>query len=199
MCSSPDNNAAEEARKREQQRQAKIEKGRNKIDKQFNQFDDDYYGGLKEDYTGYYMPKIEDQYKDAHEQTVYGLSRSGNLNSSAGAERMGELEEAYAKQRANYEDKALGFVNDARGRVQDTRQNLYQQLEASANPAAAAQAANARASQLSQPPQFSPIGQLFGQFLNSGAMAVDAEKKGYQGAGLGMSASKLRQSEPVIR
>ena len=199
MCGSPDNDAAEQARRRERERQAKIKRGRNRINAQFEQFDDDYYSGLREDYTGYYMPKIEDQYKDAHEQSVFGLSRSGNLNSSAGAEQMGELEEAYAKQRANYADKAQGFVNDARGRVQDTKQNLYSQLQASADPAAAAQAANARASQLSQPPQFSPIGNLFGQFLNTGAMAVDAERKGFRGADLGMRPPKLRQSERVIR
>lgn len=199
MCITPDNDAAEQARRREQERQRKIEQGRGRIDSAFSDFGDEYYAGLKDDYTGYYMPKIEDQYNDARESLVFDLSRSGNLQSSAGATQLAELDEAFAKQQAAYQDKAEGFVSDAKGNVQNAQHQLYTQLSQSADPAAAARASAARAEQLSAPPEFSPIGDLFGKFAQQGSNTIAAERAGYKGAGLGLQPPKLRSSERVVR
>ena len=72
-------NSAELARKKEEERQARITEGRTKIDEAFSRFDDPYFTGVRKTYQDYYLPDVDQQYRDARKQTTLAQARSGNL------------------------------------------------------------------------------------------------------------------------
>lgn len=191
MCfKPPKDNSAEIARRQEAQRQAAITEGRQKIDTAFSQFNDPYYQGVQDAYLGYYQPQLEDQYAKARRQLTLALSRSGNLNASAGARQIGDLTKAYEQNRALIGNQALQAGQKARADVASNKSELYSQLSASADPAAAAATAIARADALSQPASYSPLGDLFASFVNTAAQGVAAEKAGYPGFNTGIFSPK---------
>jgi hypothetical protein len=171
MCGkAPKDNSAELARKEEEQRQRQIEAGRASIDKEFDQFNDDFYRGYQDDYLGYYNPQAQDQYKGAREQLVYSLADRGGLNSGAGAEAFGKLDERYATGKADLANRASDAVNQRRNEIEGVRSELYNQNRLSGDPAQAAATAAARSGGLIEAPAYSPIGDLFGQLLSQYAI-----------------------------
>jgi hypothetical protein len=201
MCLTPDppkDNSAEIARQEEEARQAKIRTGRASIDKNFGQFNDPYFKKVGADYSGAYMPDLEDQYSHARKKLILSLARSGNLNASAGAKQMGNLDESYQKNRVLISDRALAAEKAARANVEGARSELYSQLSASADPSAAATSAAARVAALSAPPVYSPLGDLFANFLNSTSNAVAAERAGYPGLKTGLFSAPKNSSQTIV-
>lgn len=188
MCffGTPKDDSADIARKEAIAREQRITSGRQAIDQNFAKFDDNYYKGVQDSYTGYYQPQLDDQYGDARRALTLQLSRSGNLNGSAGARQIGKLTEAYNNNQALLGDRALAAVQAAQASVATNKSDLYNQLTASADPSAAANTAIARAQSLSTPQAYSPIGDLFSSFLNTGANAIQAERAGYTGLNTGL-------------
>ncbi len=64
-------------------------------------------------------------------------------------------------------DAALGYENQARTNIADAQAGLMNGVAQSGNAAATSQQATSRASSLSQPDVYSPLGQMFGGFTNA--------------------------------
>lgn len=157
--------ASKQARADEAARQARIREGTSAIDSTFNnQFTPEFFDSRRTAYVDYAMPQLEQQHADARKELVYALTRAGQLDSSARAEKEAELARLFGVQKQKVADDALGFSNQAKTAVEDARGGLITMLNATGDSAGAANSALARASTLTQPQQFSPLTQLFADF-----------------------------------
>lgn len=139
-------------------------------------FTDDFYNGLKQSYLDYADPQLEDQYGVANKQLTFSLARSGNLDSSARAEKQSELQKLYDTQKRAVADKALGYETSSRNSVEDARANLISTLNATGDQQGAVNSALARSSALSRPPAYDPLGPLFVDFTNGLGMQAAQER-----------------------
>lgn len=182
----PKDDSAERARAEEAARQARIAEGQKNIDNTFAQFNDPYFDKISGDYTGYYAPQLDEQYAKAREKTTLGLARTGNLNASSGAERIGDLAQAYGREQAALSERALQAANELRTKVEENRSDLYGLNRGAADPGQALSLAAGRAGTLSAPQAFSPLADVFGGLVNQGAIGLALESKGYPGLRTGL-------------
>jgi len=152
---------AREQRAEELARQRRIAQGMTAINQNFARFNDDFYGQRQQAYVDFAMPQLDRQYDDAYRGLNFALARQGLGQSSEGNNRYGRLSEDYGLQRQGVIDKAMDVAADARRGVEDARSGLVLDLQNTANPTAAAQAALNRSVYLAQTPSMSPLGQLF--------------------------------------
>ena len=179
MFGAPKDNSAQIAREQEDQRQARITEGTSSINSAFAGFDDSFFGNIEQSANDFFNPQIDRQFDRTRETLIKNLARQGNLNASTGARQLGDLDTAGQEQRVTFADKARGFATDSRADVENNRANLLRQLQASADPSAAAATAAGQAQVLSAPQQFSPIGDLFTQFANNAAVQIGAARRGF--------------------
>src|SRR5690606_25016786 len=137
------------------------------IDKAFSKFDDDYYSGYQNDYTGYYFPQLDRQYGDVVDKLTATLAGRGILESSVGANKFANLARDHAEARTNIQNEAIDAANRLRGQVENAKSNLYSLNEASADPQAVNAQAIGQATALVAPPTYSPLGQVFANVLDS--------------------------------
>lgn len=175
---------AREQREAEAQRQARIKQGMGAINDQFSQFDDQFYQGRADAYTQFAMPQVNRQYDDAFRGLTYALARQGIGRSTEGNRRQANLVGDYDLNRQGVVDRSLEASANARRSVEDTRSGLIGDLYATADPAAAAQAALSRAAYLGTPQAPSPIGQLFANTLDglNSYQSARAEQDAYRAA-----------------
>lgn len=159
-----DNGAAEDARRQEEARQARIRQGMSSIDSAFMPFNDDYFGGKSKAYSDYYLPQLQQQFDDANAALRLQLSASGLGNSSAGAYGTAKLAKEFADRQADIAAKGGDYAGQARQQVQDMRNQLTSQLNATSDAGAAAQAAQSQAyASMNRPNAFEPLGNAFTQ------------------------------------
>lgn len=170
---------AEEARKEQQAREAKIRLGMGNINGAFGQFDDNWFNGRRQAYLDFSLPQLEDQYSKARQSLIYALARGGNLQSSIGAGRLGDLKTQYDTNKQQLQSQADAVANQARQDVIQQRSALIDQLNSTADANAAQSEAMNRARLLSAAPTFSALGQLF-QNVTAG-LASSAPASGYAG------------------
>lgn len=156
---------SQQVQDQEAARQAAIKAGNANIDSAFAQFNDPYFQKFEDAYKGYYDPQVDSQYADADGTMEAGLARDGIDRSSIAATKHGQLFQAYGDQRAAIGDAAHAGAQELRGKVSAEKGNLYTENAASADPAQANTQALASSTALVTPPAFSPLGQLFGNFL----------------------------------
>jgi hypothetical protein len=174
---------SEEARRREEERQARIRAGMTSINQTFSQFDDGFFDRRRDAYTAYAMPQLEDQYTNALTTLTSALARTGglgSLRSSVAAKKSGDLRRDYSLQRQNVVDQGIGQSTQARRDIENARSALVTDLYATADPAAAAAGAQARARIATQQPEFSPLGMLFQNV--AGGLADYAEGRAFNRA-----------------
>ncbi|MHB1140664.1 MAG: hypothetical protein ACYC1T_02745 [Sulfuricaulis sp.] len=159
-------------------------------------FDDNYYSGIKKAYTDFYLPQVDEQYDQAKRKLTYKFANTGNLDSSAGANNIANLFRDYNRERASIADRALGAEKDLRSNVEQNRSELISQLQATADPEAAATSSTARAKALATPAPFSPLGDLFKVYTGSLALADQAKEFG--GRGSGFKLPDLSSSQKII-
>lgn len=165
--------AANQAQADEAARQATVRAGTQQVNDTFSQFDQPFFDKQRDNYTGFALPQLDDQYGKAQKTLTYALARDGNLNSSAQAQQNAELQKTYDTQRLAIADQGQSYANQARSQVEDARANLISTLNATGDVTQAAQSAAARAGALSAPPGYSAIGDAFGTVLNG--MAINAQ------------------------
>ena len=153
---------------------------------------------MASDYRNYYDPQIEDQYEDARKKLILGLATKGTLDSSFGQGRLADLEGKRTTAHADYANNALDAGSKARGDVENARNVLYQQNTTAADPSQAATAAAQQVKALQAPASYSPLAQLFADFLNTAATGVQAEQNGYRGFGTGLFNSGNGKSAKVV-
>lgn len=124
-------------------------------------FNDDFFSGLSQSFIDYARPQLDDQFGKAREQLTFSLARNGTLDSSMRGEQNADLQRDYDTNLQDITDKGRQYATDARTNVERARADLIGMLQATGDAAGATNAALSRASILSQPPAYSPLGQLF--------------------------------------
>ena len=152
-------------KKQEKERKANIAAGREKIDTAFSNFNDNYFNDYKNSYLDYYNPQIDKQFNDTNRTLTYRLADRGLLESSVGAESLGDLFKQYGDQKAEATNAAADAANKLKAQVEDTKTNLYSLNESASDPATVASAATGQASAIAQPQIYSQLGSLFADTL----------------------------------
>ena len=178
---------AAQARADEEARQARIKQGVSNVDKSFEKFDDNYYNQRGQAYQNYANPQLENQYKQMGNNLTFSLARSGNTNSSEQARQSGILEADNAFGRQQIADQSIAEQQKARQLVEENRNSLINQLQATSNPSLAAAGSERQAAALAMQPAFSPIGNLFN---NTTAVLGNAYQAGAYSNGPGVNPYK---------
>ena len=188
----PKDDSAERARADEQARQARITEGQANIDKAFEPFNDAFFGKISQDYTNYYEPQLTEQYQNAIKKQTVGLAGTGNLTSSAGANKLAEVRRLYDRSKTAVADAALSAANNLKSQIESNRSDLYNTNRAAADPTQALSLATARAGTLSAPQAYSPLGDIFGSLLKQAGTGLAFEAAGFPGLKTG-----IFQSDPT--
>lgn len=167
VFSKPSNKQANIDRFEEQQRQANIRAGTQRVDGIIDTiFDKPFYDRRRQAYVDYASPQIQDQYGDAQKELTFALDRSGNLNSSVRGQKFGELQKLYDTNKQGAADQALSYESEARNNVENARSGLIANLNATGDTEGAVNQALSRAQSLSAPQAFSPLSQIFASFTS---------------------------------
>lgn len=129
-------------------------------------FDDKFYDQRKQDYENFALPTLSDQYNNTLAQTTYNLAGRGLLHSGAADFLDKSLNREMNTQKNNIANVALAQSQQLRSNVNQQKNQLIAQLQASADPSTAGQQALGAASQFSAPSAFQPIGQMLGDWQN---------------------------------
>lgn len=149
----------------------------------FKGFTDDFYKGIRDSYSNYATPQLEDQLADARKQLTFSLTRSGLLDSSSRASKQAELEKQAGTARQGIADTAVSTENQARTNVEASRADLINQLNTTGDDTLASTNALNRIQSLSQPQQFSPLSGLFANFTAGLGSQAAAERAQYYSGG----------------
>ncbi len=160
-------NEAKRARKEEEARQGRIREGTTSINTKFDtEFDQSFFDRLRDSYVGYARPQLDEQFGDAREKLTYALARNGTLDSSMRTNQNADVQREYDRNLQDITDKGREYETTARTGVENARSDLISMLQVTGDAQGAANAALSRAKTLSQPPAYSPLGQLFTDFTS---------------------------------
>jgi hypothetical protein len=155
---------AQEARDRENARQARLNQGKTAIDNIFGNanFGDAFYNKYRDAGLNYTMPQLESQYADAQRTSEADLARAGLLRSGAAGFVQNKLTEQQGVNEAALKAKADTDTAELRKSIAAQQQQAYNQLYATEDPTVAANTAASAAAnaQLSQPQQ-TALGDMF--------------------------------------
>ena len=200
MCwASGGGGAGDAARQQEQQRQASIQSGMASINNTFSKFDDNYYADFEKKHLNLATPDIAKQKVEANNQTLYGLARSGNLDSSAAAKMYGDVATRNNQAVQNATNNAHGAAQGLRGDVEAERSNLASQLNATADASAAANEAATQAQIMTRPPTYSPITNIFSDLTGQIAANEQARRAGMPGWGWSLTSPAPGSTSPLGR
>jgi hypothetical protein len=177
------NRAAVQQRQEEKQRQQRIKSGTAAIDSTFAPFNDGFFAQRGKAYTDFARPQLEDQFKTAREKLVYALARNSLTNSTVAADKFANLNKTYDTSRQVIEGRGMDEANKARLAAENARSNLVSQLQATADPGAAARSAVAQSTAVAQTPGFDPLGNLFTNVTGGLADLTTNAQTGYKGLG----------------
>lgn len=175
--------AAAQQRKEEQQRQQRIKAGTAAIDSTFAPFNDAFFAARGKAYTDFARPQLEEQFKTAREKLIYALARNGLSQSTVGADMFANLSKKYDTNRQVVEGRGIDEANKARMAAENNRSDLVAQLQATADPGAAARSAVARSRAVAATPGFDPLGNLFTNVTAGLADLSTNPQNGYKGLG----------------
>lgn len=155
---------AERARAEEEARQQRVRQGTSDIKSIFSQFDDTFYRGIRDGYTNYALPQLTEQRDKAAKDLTFSLARAGQLDGSVRGQKAGELQKLFDLNEQQVRDQALAQENQARNNVENARADLVGTLNATGDNQQAVNSALSRATVLTQPQAYSPLGQMFTDF-----------------------------------
>lgn len=168
MPSVDDTAAADEAA-----RQKRITEGKAKVNTAFAGFTPDWYAGRSKAYNEFALPQVEDQFKTSADQLKYALARQyGTTQTSEAATREAKLANAYQRAKMDITDKGTALANQARTGIEKERSSVLSQLNATADPAAAADMATTQAKLLQTPDVYDPVANYFGDVTEGLAMSA---------------------------
>jgi hypothetical protein len=146
---------AQDAKDKENLRQARLDQGKTAIDSIFGpqNFDDSFYNKYNTAELNYTQPQLSDQYDKAKQGMTYDLARAGTLRSTAAGYAQSLLEKQNAVNQAGLLAKADTDTAALRQSIASQQQQAYNQLYATEDPTVAANTAATSAgnAQLSQP------------------------------------------------
>lgn len=140
-------------------------------------FGDDFFNKFRQGIVDYYMPQVANQYKDAQDETTYGLARAGTLRSSTANKEVSKLAEQNALNRADVLTKADTGAADLRTRVASERAKAESQLYATEDPTTSVNQALSAVRNISlEQPNLSPLADVFKIAALGGANAMTGYK-----------------------
>lgn len=178
------NNEAARARAEEAERQGRIRQGTAQVDNIFSRFNDDFFRKQRESYIDYALPQLQQQRDDAAKDMTFALDRTGQLGGSVRAQKAGELQRLFKLNEQQVRDQALAHESQARTGVENARADLVGMLNATGDTQGAVNSALSRATVLTKPQAYSPLGQLFADF--TGALGTQAAQERAAAASGGM-------------
>lgn len=155
---------AQEARQKEADRQARLNVGKDAVDKLFgsDNFGTGFYDKYNKASLDYTLPQLTTQYDKAKRDMTFDLARAGTLRSTAAGQAQGYLENENAVNEASLRAKADTDTASLRQSIASQQQQAYNQLYATEDPAVAANTAtHAVANAQIAQPNISPLGDLF--------------------------------------
>lgn len=193
MCLStpniPQDTSAQQAQVQADQRQSQVTQGQQNIDTAFQPFDDSYFNNYTNAYENNYNPQVDDQYNLAKQKETYNSARNGTLDSTPGIFAADQINKSYGAQRQQVASDALSATDALKNTVAQQKTNLYALNSSAADPTLASSNAAAAAGAIPSTPQFSQLGDLFGNLVNAGsAYAAGASKNNAQGYGTAFQA-----------
>jgi hypothetical protein len=171
------------ARQQEEARQGEIRTGRESINSVFGQFDDDFFAGNRQAFKDYAMPQLDRQFTDAGKELTFDLARSGLRNSSVRGEQASRLQGLYDQNAQQVTNEALSREQQQRNAVEGSRADLISLLQTTGDAQGATNQALSRASMLSAPQPFSPVGQMFQDFTSGLSTQAAMERAGAASGG----------------
>jgi hypothetical protein len=152
-------------RQEEKERRGDIRTGQHEINRNFRQFDDPYYQGVRSDYLGTQTPQIQRQYDKSGGKLSALLADRGVLNSSIAGNAFGDLERTRTEATGRATNEAFDAENAFRDRVEKSKSNLYSLNQAAADPKMIAAQALGQTTALTPPQSTSQLGDLFANVL----------------------------------
>lgn len=172
---------ARQQRADEVARQARVTAGMGQIDTAFAPFNDDFFKGRQQAYVDYAQPTLDRQTSEARRALTFALSRNDNLDSSSAVRKNTELDRAANEAGINIANQGLDQANQTRTQVENAREGVVSQLNATGDDSAASLAALRQARAIATPQGFSPLGQLFSSFLSGVSNITNNSSTGYSG------------------
>lgn len=121
------------------------------------------YDDRRQTQLDFYMPQLDDQFGDARDELAFALARAGLSSSTTAGERQADLSRDFQTQDARLRSQVDADVSDFRGRVQDAKSAVTNQLFATGDASLAANEALARQQRLAaDAPELSVLPALFG-------------------------------------
>lgn len=155
---------AQEATDKENLRQARLNQGKEAIDKLFgaDNFGDDFYNKYNKAELDYTQPQLADQYDKAKQGMTYDLARAGTLRSTAAGYAQSLLEKQNTLNEAGLTAKADTDTAALRQSIASQQNQAYNQLYATEDPTVAANTAATAVgnAQLTQP-NLTPLANAF--------------------------------------
>lgn len=155
----------QDQKKQEEERKANIAAGRTKIDSAFSNFNDGYYNTYKNNYLDFYNPQLDKQFGNTNRSLTYALAGRGLLDSSVGAEAVGDLFKRYLDEKSNVTGAAQDAANQLKSGVESTKSNLYTLNESASDPQTVANRAIGEASAIAMPQSYTPLQDVFASAL----------------------------------
>jgi hypothetical protein len=155
---------AQEARDKENARQARLNQGKTAIDNIFgnDNFGDPFYDKYKNAELDYTLPQLSTQYTEAKRNAENDLARAGLLRSGAAGFVQNKLTQQQGVNEAGLRAKADTDTAALRQSIAAQQQQAYNQLYATEDPTVAANtAANSAAKAQLQQPNVSALGDMF--------------------------------------
>ncbi len=174
--SKPDTSAADEARRRETERAAKVTEAITGIDNSFAGFDDAFFNTRESAYTDYALPQLDDQFADAKSALALTLARSGQGQSSTAGKEFARLKKNYDLQFNSILDQSRNYGNQARTGVESARGDLIAQANATADPDLVSKNSARRLESLSVLPPFDPVANTFNNLITNVSNAAQAHR-----------------------
>ena len=172
---------AKQQRADEEARQARIRSGMGQIDAAFSRFDDPFFDSRRQAYVDYATPGVKRQADDARRQLIYALSRNSNLDSSAANRKNADLNRDTNEALVGIVNQGQDYANRSRTDVENARSAIVSQLNATGDSSASSAAALRQAQALTMPQGFSPLGQLFANFMAGVSQIASNSNNGYRG------------------
>jgi len=169
--------AANATQAQETARQAAIAQGKTSIDDAYSQFTPDYYKNYEKTYTAAQDAPVADQYAVAKDQLTAALAGRDTLGSSGGNNALAMLSKTNADTQAQIGANATDAANTLRSNVNNSKNSMYAENTAAADPLAAASNAQATAQTLVAPQS---VPTMSGVFAGALAPYATAAKVGSQ-------------------
>lgn len=184
---------AQEARVREEERQARLKTGAQAINKIFDEsginnafggFNDAFYDNYTQAQNDYYLPDVQRQYDKARENLTFDLARAGLGSSSVAGDQVADLLYQNQNNVAAVRAKSDAGTADLRQRVAQEKANALSQLYATEDPTMASNNALASAKAVSNSkPELNPLGDIFKLAVIGGGQFASAYGNPYNGVG----------------